>query len=249
MRRTLCRWLLAAALGSGGAGARAADWYTGATPPVPDESWIVAVDASVSITSNSSQFAGVSGTMALTDNLRESGARARVEALAGAYDYKIKDTGQIVRGTQIEGGALVGYEWIWRNAALAGYIGLNVRDNQLSAYDPDNSVVGTAAGLKMVAEAYANPTDNTMVSAYGSYSTAHHAYYGRVKAGFALFGQTFVGPEVTFLGDDFFNQWRAGLHLTGLQVGMLKLGVAAGYVQDRVQKSGFYTSLDVRAAF
>src|SRR3954453_23981271 len=76
MRLKLGLWLsLVTAVA--GADARAADWYTGATPPVPDESWIVAVDASVSITSNSSQFAGVSGTMALTDNLRESGARAR----------------------------------------------------------------------------------------------------------------------------------------------------------------------------
>ena len=122
----------------------------------------MAVDTSVSITSNSSQFAGVTGTMALTDNLQESGARARVEALAGSYDYKIKESGTHVRGNQIEGSALVGYEWIWRNAALAGYIGLNVRDNQLSIFDPDNSVVGTAAGLTTVVEGYANPTPNTI---------------------------------------------------------------------------------------
>lgn len=247
MRLKACLWLFLAATAS--TGARAADWYTGAAPVQPDDSWIVAVDTSVSITSNSSQFAGVTGTMALTDNLRESGARARVEALAGSYDYKIKESAQHVRGNQIEGSALVGYEWIWRNAALAGYVGLNVRDNQLSVFDPDNSVVGTAAGLKAVVEGYANPTANTMVSAYGSYSTAHHAYYGRLKSGFALSGQTFVGPEVTFLGDDFFNQWRVGLHLTGIQLGMLKLALAAGYVQDRVQKGGFYTSLDVRASF
>ena len=100
-------WLFLAATAS--TGAQAADWYTGAAPAKPDDSWIVAVDTSVSITSNSSQFAGVTGTMALTDNLRESGARARVEALAGAYDYKIKESGAHVRGSQIEGSALVGY--------------------------------------------------------------------------------------------------------------------------------------------
>ena len=61
MRRKLCRLLLATVVGSTGAHAWAADWYTGATPAQSDESWIVAVDASVSVTSNSSQFAGVTG--------------------------------------------------------------------------------------------------------------------------------------------------------------------------------------------
>ena len=103
--------------------------------------------------------------------------------------------------------------------------------------------------MKAVLEAYANPTDATMMSAYGSYSTAHNAYYTRLKGGFALFDRTFIGPEFTALGDDFFNQWRLGAHLSGFQLGMLKFAVAAGYVHDRVQKSGFYTSLDVRTAF
>jgi len=248
MRLKLGLWLsLVTAVA--GADARAADWYTGAAPPPPDDSWIVAVDASVSITSNSSQFAGVTGTMALADTLRESGARLRVDGLAGSYDYRIREAGTRVRGEQVEGSALVGYEWVWRDAALAGYVGLNVRDNRLSVPDPTNSVVGTAVGVKSVLEAYANPTDATMVSAYGSYATDHRAYYGRFKGGFALFDRTFLGPEVTFLGDDFFNQWRVGAHLTGFQIGMLKFAVAAGYVRDRVQKGGFYTSLDVRASF
>ena len=70
MRLKVCLWLFLAATAS--TGAQAADWYTGAAPVKPDDSWIVAVDTSVSITSNSSQFAGVTGTMALTDNLQES---------------------------------------------------------------------------------------------------------------------------------------------------------------------------------
>lgn len=243
------RLLLTVCAVGAGSGARAVDWYTGATPPPPDESWIVAVDAAATVTSNSSAFAGVTGTMALTDTLRDSGARLRVEGLTGTYDYRIRETGAKVRGDQVEGSALVGYEWIWRNAALAGYIGLNIRDNRLSVPDPANSVVGTAVGVKGVLEAYANPTDNTMVSAYGSYATDHRAYYARLKGGYALWGQTFIGPEFTALGDDFFNQWRIGAHLSGFQIGLFKFAVAAGYVHDRVQKGGFYTSLDVRAAF
>src|SRR3954469_15051185 len=53
-----------------GTEARATDWYTGAAPPPPDENWIVAVDPSISFTTNSSRFEGVSGTFAATDTLR-----------------------------------------------------------------------------------------------------------------------------------------------------------------------------------
>src|SRR4051794_41756362 len=91
-----------------GADARAADWYTGAAPPPPDDSWIVAVDASVSITSNSSQFACVTGTMALADTLRESGARLRVDGLAGSYDYRIREAGGRGGGGAGGGGAPCG---------------------------------------------------------------------------------------------------------------------------------------------
>src|SRR3954452_23511811 len=64
-----------------GTEARATDWYTGAAPPPPaghtgaappppDENWIVAVDPSISFTTKSSRFEGVSGTFAATDTLR-----------------------------------------------------------------------------------------------------------------------------------------------------------------------------------
>jgi cellulose biosynthesis protein BcsS len=239
--------VLAAAFAGGEA--RATDWYTGANPPPPDESWIVTVDPSVSITSNSSRFEGVTVTMAATDTLKESGARIRLEGLEGVYDYKASATQARVQGHQVEGSLLAGYEWIWRNATLSGYVGLNVRDNRLSVYDPQNKVVGTAVGVKSVLEFYANPTDDTMVSAYGSYATDHRAYYTRFKVGLSLFDRTFVGPEAMFLGDDFFSQWRVGAHVTGFRLGALQFGLSGGYVRDRVQKGGAYTTIDVRAAF
>jgi hypothetical protein len=239
--------LLAAAVAS--TGAEAADWYTGANPPKPDDSWIVTVDASVSITSNSSRFENLTGTMAVTDTLKESGARVRIEGLEGSYDYKTTDSSTRVRGQQIEGSLMGGYEWVWPHATLSAYAGLNVRDNRLSIADPSNPVVGTAVGLKSVLEFYANPTDLTMVSAYGSYATDHHAYYARLKGGYALFDRTFVGPEAMLLGDDFFSQWRIGAHLTGLRVGPLQFGLSAGYVRDRIQKGGVYSVLDVRGSF
>lgn len=231
------------------------DWYTGATQVVPKDQWIVAIDASTTYASNKSEFAYAVGTFAIgASTLQQSGARFRLEGLGGAYSYEQSATGQQVRGEQFEGGALVGYQQIWNTGALAGYVGFNVRENTLSVVDPSNPTAGTKAGLKTAIEAYLLPTYQTMLSGYASYSTAHNAYYVRGRAGYAAYdnasyGKAYVGPELTFLGDDFFGQWRVGVHLSGIRLGAVQLGVAGGYVWDRVNKEGYYATLDVRTGF
>ncbi|WP_204336558.1 cellulose biosynthesis protein BcsS, partial [Proteus mirabilis] len=64
-----------------------ADWYTGAQQQAVDDSWAVAVDGSASVTSNSSAFGSVTVTAALTAPPTVSGARVRVEGVAGTYAY------------------------------------------------------------------------------------------------------------------------------------------------------------------
>ena len=59
------------------------DWYTGAQAQAVDDSWAVAVDGSTSITSNSSAFGSVTVTTALGSPPTVSGARVRVEGVAG----------------------------------------------------------------------------------------------------------------------------------------------------------------------
>lgn len=224
----------------------AAGWYTGAEE-VAGDALIVAIDNSVTISSQGAAFASSTITAPLAGTLTETGARVRLEGLGGTYDYRAG--AQAIRGEQIEGAALVGHEWVWRDAALAGYVGLNLRDNTLSHPDPRNRVVGTALGFKGALDLYARPSDRTMVHLYGAYSTAHGAYYVRARTGIALPWGGYVGPEAAVLGDDFYNQWRVGAHLSALQLGPLQVGLAAGYLHDRVRKGGLYTAVDVRAAF
>ncbi|MDP4022408.1 cellulose biosynthesis protein BcsS [Methylobacterium sp. NEAU 140] len=236
-----------AAVGAAGT-AQAADWYTGVEGDGVRDDYIVAVDVSASVTSNSSAFGVVTGTLAPITPLNESGARIRLQGLAGVYTYP-NSAGRTVRGQQEEATAMFGYEWIWQQAALAGYVGFNVRNNELSILDPRNPVVGTGVGAKFAADLYLNPTVDSLVSVNASYSTLFRAYYVRAKAGFAVADGVFVGPEVTLLGDAFFNQWRVGAHLTGFAIGPMKFSLGAGYTRDRIQKGGYYTTVEARAAF
>jgi Cellulose biosynthesis protein BcsS len=229
--------------------ANAADWYTGAAPAKPNDNWIVAVDASASATSTGSQFAAISATIAPLGALNVSGARLRVEGLAGTYLFPSSVPGQQTKGQQVEGGLLGGYEWVTPRSAFAAFGGVSVRDSQFSNNAPGHAANGTMVGFKGVAEYFGRPTDLTMLSAYGSYSTNYNAYYTRFRWGVKPVGQFYVGPEVSALGDDFFREWRFGAHLTGMQIGPFQFGVSGGYLLDKAGKGGGYGTLDARAVY
>jgi hypothetical protein len=215
---------------------------------VPRNDWIVAIDASTTLTTNKSDFGYVAGTVALGGGtLQQSGFRLRLEGLGGTYGYE--QAGATATGKQIEGGALVGYQSVWNNATVGYYLGVNVRENTVPSPDSVSSATGTRVGFKTAIDAYLNPTNLTMASLYASYSTAYDAYYARGRAGYAIFGNGYLGPELTFLGDDFYGQTRLGAHYSGIQLGALQFGVAGGYVWDRNYKDGYYGTLEVRAGF
>ena len=180
--------------------------------------------------------------------LKTSGARVRVDALTGNYSYETASKVK-VESHQQAGSAMVGYEWIGRNTTAAVYVGAAAQSVSLSVPDPANTVVGTGVGLKISGEFYSRPTANTMVSGYASYSTLHSAYYSRLKYGWAVLDDTFVGPEVSFLGDALYRQIRAGVHITGFRVGSLQFGVSGGFLKDMKQGSGAYGILDARIGF
>jgi hypothetical protein len=184
--------------------------------------------------------------------LEQSGFRVRVAGLAGHYSYILEGPPDIRNnGNTVQGDLLVGYEFVRENFSIAGYIGANVQDHVLSAFDPLNPVVGTEWGFKAALDIYANPTPNTLVTLNANYSTAFDTYYAKTKFGWA-FGPSpdvFFGPEVTFLGNERFDQWRVGAHITGVKFGKLSIGVAGGYLHDREEGSGAYGTVDASVRF
>ena len=231
--------------------ASAADWYTGA--PVigvaaPRASFGVAIDTAITVDSKDSKYATLIGTIAPFTDFDQSGTRLRIGGVVGQYSYDSANVGR-VKGTQEDGTFMVGYEWVARRFSVAAYVGGDINNNSLSVYDANNKAQGTAYGVKVAVDFNFRPTDDLMLAGVGSYSTAHNSYYARIKGGFAVLPEIFVGPEALFLGDDFFRQWRAGGHVTGARLGPLQFGVSGGFLNDRVRGTGVYGILDARAAF
>lgn len=241
--------LLAAALLCSTGAAQAADWYTGERVQTVAPKPHVALDLAGTADTNGSVFGTVIGTIAPFDGLDEDGFRLRVSGVLGRYSYVGSNGIGRVRGTQSDGSFLVGYEWVLHAATVAVYVGADVNDNQLSLNDPNNSSKGLHVGGKIAVDFYVNPTPYSMISGVVSYASANNAYYSRFKAGISIAPQLFVGPEVLVLGDDFYSQWRLGMHLTGLRLGAMQFGISGGYLDDKVRGRGGYGILDARLTF
>ena len=260
--------LAAVLLASAPAPSLASDWYTGppakavpartkatvqgtAPRPAADEpdTLVVAANASVSVTSTRSIFLDVVATAPVASRPDASGPRVRVEALAGRYEYRSSAAGRTIRADQADISVMGGYEWVWRNARLAALIGVNAGNVQLSAPDPGNTATGFSAGLKVAADLWVQPSDKTMVSVHGAYTTSANTYYLRTKFGYSILDRFYIGPEASLLGNDFYGQWRLGAHLSGLRLGRFDISLAGGYLQDQGQKAGAYATIDMRSDF
>jgi Cellulose biosynthesis protein BcsS len=229
--------------------ALAQQWYVAPSAVVPPTDWLVAIDVSGTATSNHTDFLYGATTFALGGTLQQSGLRLRLEGLGGTYGFEQAPTNVLTTGKQYEGGALVGYQQVWNWGSLGTYVGANVRENTVPSTDNTGSTLGTRVGFKAAVDAYLLPAPATMMSVYGSYSTAYDAYYARFRAGYSLFGVGYLGPEVAVLGDDYYSQTRVGAHLTSMQLGALQVGVSGGYVWDRAYKDGYYGTLELRTGF
>ncbi len=265
--------MVAIAMAAGlGNGAHAADWYTGAPNDGPPQARRprVAIDISLDATSQRAVSGVIIGTIAPFAPMDRSGMRVRASALAGTYVYTPSNAYNNayylnaldalfyygynpfltqVYGTIVGGSLLVGYEWVTNRATVAIYAGGEVMNTSLSPNDPNNSVKGGRGGFKIATDFYVTPTDDMMISGVASYSTNFNSYYGRLKFGFAIADRIYIGPEAGALGDNFFQQWRLGGHVSGLRFGMMQFGAAIGYLNDRVRGGGVYGTLDTRVTF
>ncbi len=212
------------------------------------ETFGAAIDFAVTADSKGSRFATAIATIAPFSGLDQSGMRLRLGGVIGQYSYTNSVLGT-VNGTQSDLSFMIGYEWVTARASFGVYGGANYDNNSTNKYDPNNASVGAGTGMKIAVDFNYRPTDYTMFAGVGSYSTMHSAYYTRMKAGYALAPQLYVGPEAVFMGDDFFKQWRVGLHMTGAKFSMLQLGASAGVLVDKVRGTGIYGILDARLGF
>ena len=143
----------------------------------------------------------VGALIAPVTDLDTSGLRWYIVAEGGTYKYPV-DSGAI-RGIEAGGTLLAGHGFEGDNYSINLLVGANAVNHMLSAIDPTNRVQGTAFGVKVRADAWVNPTPQTLVYGEAEYSTAFRTYFAKAKFGYDVTKQqqVFIGPEVAASGN------------------------------------------------
>jgi len=197
-----------------------------------------------------SSYGGMIGAM-IAPNRDMDSSGLRIFMLGEAGHYKYPDDAGPIRGTYTGGDLLVGYAFEGDNYSINLLAGGNVTNHMLNDIDTANSVQGTAFGGKVRADAWINPTPATLVYGEADYSTAFRTYYAKAKVGYDITRarRVFIGPEVAALGNERFDQWRVGGHITQMTVGRVQMDISAGYAHDSVVGNAAYGGVEFSTSF
>ena len=191
----------------------------------------------------------VGALIAPVTDLDTSGPRLFIMAEGGTYKYAVD--GGSIRGIEAAGTLLAGHAFEGDNYSVNLLVGANAINHMLSAIDPTNSVQGTAFGVKARADAWVNPTPQTLVYGEAEYSTAFRSYFAKAKFGYDVTQaqQVFIGPEVAASGNQRYDQWRIGAHVTQLQIGRINMDISAGYAHDSTVGASAYGTTEFSTKF
>lgn len=125
------------------------------------------------------------------------------------------------------GAALLGYQWVrdWGVAAL--YAGPEGSVEVLTGAGA-SAALPPRYGLRLHAEIWARPTDDTLVQGTAIVGTAREDLWTRLAWGYRLWG-AYLGPEANLYADRAgYRKWALGLHATDFALGRFSLRVSAG---------------------
>jgi outer membrane immunogenic protein len=197
----------------------------------------------------SSFFGWAGGLIAPWGDLDTSGPRVWIFGGSGLYKYS--GGGTDFKGTFSTGDILAGYAFEGDNYSMNLLEGFSAANHMITPFDPDNSVQGTAGGIKVRGDLLVNPTPQTLTYGEAEYSTAFRTFYLSSKIGYDISNgkQIFVGPQAAFLGDERSTQWRVGAHITGLQIQKVQIDLAGGFLRDTVTGDSLYSRVEVNTHF
>jgi hypothetical protein len=209
--------------------------------------------------------------------LEQSGVRLKLESVNASYYYNEEGNPEffqppkvLVHGHYIGASFLVGYEHVTDMLTLAGFVGADYQRNTLrrpldltplqNLLDPEsidltsgtnnnNPTIGTKWGVKFAVEADFKPIDEVSIVVTGNYSTANHSWWSRLRPGYAIAEDVYVGPEAGYQGNDFYRQWRVGGHVRGIKVGLVEMGASMGFLRDNTISNGLYGTFDASLRF
>ena len=115
------------------------------------------------------------------------------------------------------------------------YAGIEAEDQHIVPHDPNNSVQGSALGLRLQAESWLDLNQRMFVSADAAYGTAFQEYWVQARLGYRLRECFSLGLEGGALGNEEYNAGRGGgfarVTYRAMEV-TLSSGFTGNYLED-----------------
>jgi hypothetical protein len=218
------------------AGASAGDFFLGAN--VREDAW----------------YSYVGADYALNGDKETSGFITQAFVGYGEYSYDTLLGGVDGEVSEVDLG--VGYQWVLPSYRVSLLAAVNFVDHDLTGNPIDlanNSVNGDEVGFKPKLDIWNRDTSSFIYGGTFTYSTAYDTYWNRAMFATRV-GSVYLGPEVIVQGNEEYEEVRAGLALTGLQLGIVNLGGSVGYSwadpdQGSSDQEGIYSSIHMSINF
>jgi hypothetical protein len=188
-------------------------------------------------------YAGYGGFYWAPDGLNNDGFITRLFVSRGVERY---DAGSKRFNTDIVRAApLAGWRLSQGKLELKVFAGPELENRVLTPDIATAAYRGTHIGARVASELWWEPMPEMMLTSAFSASTNATSHSARAAAGWRAFDQFWAGPEISASSDDFSQQVRIGVHLTGFRYDALEWSAAVGYVQDSYHRSGVYGRIGV----
>jgi len=192
--------------------ADAADMATKAPPqatPAPSD-----VDSSVFWLNgdfkNDTAAGNAGGIYALNGNLGAPGWLVRGQFTYVGYDFNTTATPSgTAHGTFADGSGAIGYQVIGNGLVASGFVGYDYQNYTISPASAATTGVGDKSGAIFFGRVATAGSTQYPVEIDSTYSTANNSFWVRGRAGIK-FGSLTLGPELAGLGNNVFDEVRAG---------------------------------------
>lgn len=161
-------------------------------------------------------------------NILSDGFMVRAMGSYADYEYNRGSFLGDTDGDATNFDVMLGYQKVMEHFSARAFVGFEYEDHDLSPNNSFDDNRGTHLGVKVQGELetdFASPAYGSLLTSYGS---ANGRYYTRLRGGYEFSGFV-IGPEVSFLGDQEYNEQRYGAFITARRFIPVMFSLSAGY--------------------
>ncbi len=189
------------------------------------------------------------GFIVAPSGLDQDGLLLKIVLSGGLYRYHAQNLGERVVGAEWLAQVLPGWRIKRGDVEFKVFMGSEIQSHHLRPDDPANRLRGISYGVRVAAEAWYEPTTETMIAADVSLSSIATGNSARAAFGWRvleeMLGGVYVGPEIQYFGSDGYRHSRLGAHVTSMKTEDTEWSAAAGWARDSTGRSSPYVRLGI----